>query len=388
MADREALACTQTNHHWQRVNKNLLQERPDIWHHDQETSLVIQFFWTQHLYSVRSKLVLRRGGPRIWPVDWGVSPGGLVPGEHSICGYGSGRVHLMGVLLNQTLYENPLLIQLRLNPRLVGWHNSTGTQWVTSCKNLRIIWGYNARVKIWDEFDSRNKFPGVCCIQHVARIVTQYPLFSHPGDRTLLATVLCGRICSRSLSLTLIRAKGKPGCHCVWLLFLAWKKSHNHCSHREIIKQLACSVQILYFILKAMSVYSMPWSVMERTDISIWYSTLIVWDILKFEIHAQHLSMEQSAGYSWGKTRPRQTCTGHLLFQYYIYYSITTTLSIGHRFSQAAYRKSPSSTANMSFRTICQSVIWWLTEMRYDISIVEWYDKYHSLGYTHQLIYL
>ena len=62
-----------------------------------------------------------------------------MPGEYGICGYGSGRVHLMGVLLNQTLYENPLLIQLRLNPRLVGWHNSTGTQWVTSCKNLRII---------------------------------------------------------------------------------------------------------------------------------------------------------------------------------------------------------------------------------------------------------
>ena len=35
---------------------------------------------------------------------------------------------------------------------------------------------------------------------------------------------------------------------------------------------------------------------MEGT-IFIWYSTLIVWDILKFEIHAQHLSTEQSAGW-------------------------------------------------------------------------------------------
>jgi len=77
--------------------------------------------------AVTSKLVLRRGGPRIWPVDWGVSPGGLVPGEYGIRGYGSGRVHLMGMLLNQTLYESPL--QLRLNPRLVGWHNVSQFDW-------------------------------------------------------------------------------------------------------------------------------------------------------------------------------------------------------------------------------------------------------------------
>jgi len=50
-----------------------------------------------------------------------------VPGEYGIRGYGSGRVHLMGMLLNQTLYESPL--QLRLNPRLVGWHNVSQFDW-------------------------------------------------------------------------------------------------------------------------------------------------------------------------------------------------------------------------------------------------------------------
>jgi len=37
------------------------------------------FFWIQHLYCATSKLVLGCRKPKIWPVAWGMSTGGLGP---------------------------------------------------------------------------------------------------------------------------------------------------------------------------------------------------------------------------------------------------------------------------------------------------------------------
>lgn len=38
-------------------------------------------FLIQHFYSAT-----RRGGPKLWPIDWGVSAGGLVPEEYGVGG--------------------------------------------------------------------------------------------------------------------------------------------------------------------------------------------------------------------------------------------------------------------------------------------------------------
>lgn len=59
--------------------------RTQIWCLHHVSRLFVFFFWfsilIQHFYSVTSKLVLRRRGPKLWSIDWGVSTEGPVPGE-------------------------------------------------------------------------------------------------------------------------------------------------------------------------------------------------------------------------------------------------------------------------------------------------------------------